>query len=235
MEVSKIGIFDKFKKKDEKKERKTIESGEDAITQLSQASDEKKIELTMELLKHWDYKVRNAIISAVVRQEIRAIGVWFELANRLADGIGEVRMNAAKAFWELDGIDYAIRSLRDEYTTPAHMSKNAALKGINALRKTAKDESIFENLLNENWENYPGKKTDKTCPECGSSVEELKGSSVSPYINTYHCTQCEWAKPRCGNTRCDGVMTWTSTSSPSTFRYTCTQCNWSGMGPRFEF
>jgi hypothetical protein len=204
----------------------------DAITQLSDAPDEKKVEIAVELLKNPNHEIRNLIISELANLNIRAVGVWFELVNRLADEHESVRKNSAEAFWKLDAVDYAIRSLRDEYENPAHMRKPDALRGIDILRQSG-EKSTFENLLEENWEHYPGKKSAQSCPECDAPIEELKGSSISPYINTYKCTQCNWAKPRCGNTMCDGIMNWEPTSSPGTFRYVCTKCGWSGLGPRF--
>lgn len=139
-------MFDKFRKK------KEFLSADDAIAVLSDASD--KVKTAMELLKYGNYEVRGAVASEVARLGIRAVGVWFELANTLGDPFEEVRMRSAKAFWKLEGVDYAIRSLRDEYENPAHMRKEDALKGIRALRETADDESAFETLFKENWEDY---------------------------------------------------------------------------------
>jgi len=146
-----MGIFDKFRKdKDEKGIGGEVGSTDDAIARLSDASDEGKVELAMNLLKNPNYMVRVSAASEVARLGIRAVGVWFELANMLADGHEEARTESAKAFWELKGVDYAIRSLRDEYENPAHINKEDALVGITALRETADDETAFEKLLKEN-------------------------------------------------------------------------------------
>ena len=153
------GAIIPFKSDIEKEEEKGI-GGEvgsvnDVIARLSAASDEEQVKLAMELLKNPNYMVRASVASEVARLEIRAVGVWFELANMLADGHEEARTESAKAFWKLKGVDYAIRSLRDEYENPAHISKEDALVGITALRETADDETAFEKLLEENWEDCP--------------------------------------------------------------------------------
>jgi hypothetical protein len=127
----------------------------DAIARLSNASDKQKVVIAMELLKDPNYEVRGAVASEIARLNIRAVGPWFELANRLGDDHEEVRIKAAQAFWKLGAVDYAIRSLRDEYENPAHMSMGDALRGIEVLRSMAEDKSVFEKLLRENWSDCP--------------------------------------------------------------------------------
>lgn len=109
----------------------------------------------MELLNDPNYEIRAAVASVTARLGIKAVGVWFELANRLGDDYEKVRLEAAKAFWQLKGVGYAIRSLRDEFDAPAHMSKEEVLRGIDALREVSPDKSTFEKLLEENWEDCP--------------------------------------------------------------------------------
>ena len=70
---------------------------ESAIARLSNASDEKRTEVAMELLKHPNYEIRATAASATAKLAIETIGVWFELTNRLADEYEEVRLEAAKA------------------------------------------------------------------------------------------------------------------------------------------
>ena len=109
----------------------------------------------MELLKHSNYKIRAAAASATVKFAIETLGVWFELANRLADDYEEVRLEAAKALWQFEGgAKYAVRSLRDEFNAPAHMTREDALRGIDVLRRVASDKPAFEKLLRENWGDY---------------------------------------------------------------------------------
>lgn len=145
----------------QKKEKARVlftKKAESAIpNSLSNASDKKRVEIAMELLKHWDPVIRTAVASVTARLGIKALGVWFELVNRLADEHPEVRLEAAKAFWQLKGVDYAIRSLLDEFNAPAHMSKEDALGGIDALRQVSSDKSTLEKLLEENWEDYPAR------------------------------------------------------------------------------
>ncbi len=162
-----MGIFDRLfgKKKEKARVNKKADVVEGAIARLSNASDEKRVEIAMELLKHPNYEIRAAVASVTGRSGIKAVGVWFELANRLGDDYEKVRLEAAKAFWQLEGVGYAIRSLRDEYENPAHMSKENALRGINTLRETGDDKSAFEKLLEENWE------------DCPRDAEKLKGKT----------------------------------------------------------
>lgn len=87
--------------------------------------------------------------------KIEAIGVWYELANTLADDYESVRLASAKTFWQLEGVGYAIRSLRDEHENPARLTKQQALEGIRALLKTADNKSIFIALLRDNWQDCP--------------------------------------------------------------------------------
>ena len=72
------------------------------------------------------------------------------------------------------------------------------------------------------------------CPQCQETVEEIKGSPVSPYINTYKCTKCGWRKLKCGNTSCDGYLEQEEMGYPNTVRYNCVKCGWSGTGTRFS-
>lgn len=136
----------------------------DAIAKLSDISDEERVGKAIELLKASDFEVRAAVASAIARLEIKSVGVWYELTNTLTDDHESVCLSSAKAFWQLGGVDYAIRSLRDEYEAPAHMSKSDALKGINFLRDTSDDQFIFNKLIKENW---------PECPQI-SSIKDVK-------------------------------------------------------------
>lgn len=147
-----------------------------AIARLSNGSDEARVPIAMELLRSSDYRVKAAVASEAARLQIRAVGVWYELANALADEHEEVRLESAKAFWKLSGADYAIRSLRDEYENPAHMGKKDALRGLYALKKTVDDVSTLEELLKSNW---------KDCPTVEMEIETLtdaKGTNESSKI-----------------------------------------------------
>lgn len=128
---------------------------DNAIARLSDASNEERVGAAMELLKSSDYEVRAAVASEIARLKIAAVGVWYELANTLADGHESVRLASAKSFWQLEGVGYAIRSLRDEHENPAHMTKHQALEGIRALLMTADDKSVFIGLLRDNWQDCP--------------------------------------------------------------------------------
>jgi hypothetical protein len=155
----KMGMFNRLRRKRKEPnfstERKSATHVDDAIARLSDASDKDKVVTAMELLKSSDSEIRAAVASEVARLEIKAVGVWYELANALGDEYESVRIASAKAFWQLGGVEYAIRSLRDEYEAPAHMDKKAALKGISALKKTAGNSLAFEETIKSNWEKCP--------------------------------------------------------------------------------
>lgn len=125
-----------------------------ALETLRSAED--KVEVATRLLTSSSPKVRAAIASEVGTLPLNALGVWFELANRLGDVDEQVRVAAAKSFWKLKGVEYAIRSLRDEYEVPAKMSRQEALLGLMTLRKTALDPEEFRVLMHANWEDCPG-------------------------------------------------------------------------------
>lgn len=126
-----------------------------AIARLSEATHETRVPIAVKLLRTSDYEVKAAVASEIGRLKIRAVGVWYELANALADDHEFVRLASAKAFWQLEGVGYAIRSLRDEHENPANMSKESALRGIRTLMETASEKINFENLLKENWQDCP--------------------------------------------------------------------------------
>lgn len=63
-------------------------------------------------------------------------------------------------------------------------------------------------------------------------VGEMKGSPVSPYINTYHCEKCGWSGLKCGNWSCDGYLVSEEMGHLSTVRYNCATCGWTGTGAR---
>lgn len=140
-------------KRAKEEKRKQLEG--QILQKLTGVSDDEKIKNVMELLKTPDLDTRVVTASQVAKLNIEAVGVWYELANTLADEHEEVRLSSAKAFWELKGVDYAIRSLRDEYNVPAHMSQQAALKGIHALKTTSEDTKAFDELIKNNWGECP--------------------------------------------------------------------------------
>lgn len=176
-----MGILDKlFGKKQEKvRASKKADVVEGAIARVSDASDEKRIEIAMELLKHPNYEIRAAVASITAKLGIEAVGVWFELANKLGDDYEKVRLEAAKAFWQLKGVDYAIRSLRDEFDAPAHMGKEEALRGIDALREISLDKSTFAKLLEENWEDCPRIKKKPT----EQPIEKIREATDEPNLD----------------------------------------------------
>ncbi len=73
----------------------------------------------------------------------------------------------------------------------------------------------------------------QSCPKCSGSLTEKKGSPVSPYINTYICSKCDWAGLKCGKTDCDGYLKAQEIGYPNSVRYNCVKCGWTGTGPRF--
>ena len=154
-----MGIFDWLSRKQKKPasvaDRRRAAPIDKAIARLSVASDEARVAAAMDLLKSSDYEIRAAAASEVARLKIKAVGVWYELANALSDDYESVRQASAKAFWALDGVSYAIRSLRDEHENPAHMNRESALRGIHTLMEVAPEKSSFDDLLKENWQDCP--------------------------------------------------------------------------------
>lgn len=69
------------------------------------------------------------------------------------------------------------------------------------------------------------------CPACGTPVAETRGSTLSPYINTYHCPGCGWGAPRCGDPACDGYLKPTVRVAAASVRYACASCRWTGVAP----
>ncbi|MFO8090472.1 MAG: hypothetical protein R6U13_11585 [Desulfatiglandaceae bacterium] len=136
-----MAIFDwlhrKQKEHEPQPERQRATPVDNAIARLNDDSDEDRVVVAMELLKSLDSEVKAAIASEIARLDIKAMGVWYELANALADDHEPLRMSSAETFWRLEGVGYAIRSLRDEYESSAHMSKESALRGIRILKEAA--------------------------------------------------------------------------------------------------
>jgi predicted RNA-binding Zn-ribbon protein involved in translation (DUF1610 family) len=73
----------------------------------------------------------------------------------------------------------------------------------------------------------------QSCPKCSGSLREKKGSPVSPYINTYICSKCDWVGLKCGKTGCDGYLKAQEIGYPNSVRYNCVKCDWTGTGTRF--
>lgn len=182
-----MGIFDWLRRKQKQPasvaEDRRATPVDNAISRLSVASDEARVGAAMELLKSSDHEVRAAVASEVARLEIKAVGVWYELANALADDHESVRQASAKAFWQLDGVGYAIRSLRDEHENPAHMNRESALRGIHTLMEVAPEKSNFDDLLKENWQDCPILKRDDLSKS--EKLPEQKDSDERP-----ECVKC---------------------------------------------
>lgn len=72
-----MGILDKLfgKKKEKVRASKKVDVVESAIARVSNASDKKRVEIAMELLKHPNYKIWAVVASATARLGIRAVGV----------------------------------------------------------------------------------------------------------------------------------------------------------------
>jgi hypothetical protein len=68
------------------------------------------------------------------------------------------------------------------------------------------------------------------CPECNGSLKTSKGSTVSRYLDLYHCADCSWKKLKCPG--CDGHMEVGGGSRGSMVNYTCVQCKWNVVGHR---
>jgi predicted RNA-binding Zn-ribbon protein involved in translation (DUF1610 family) len=73
----------------------------------------------------------------------------------------------------------------------------------------------------------------QVCPECGSDLAILYGSSVGGYIKDYVCSGCSWSGPKCGDTSCDGYMAGRP-SHGGYYLWRCIKCGWSGEGKPFR-
>lgn len=129
--------------------------GRAAAERLAEAPEEERVSMAMELLTSPDPTVRAAVAGEVARLGIRGVGALYEMANALADDMEEVRSAAAAAFWRLESVAYAIRSMRDEHAAPSHMSREEALRGLECLRAAAPDEEVFAELVAEHWPGAP--------------------------------------------------------------------------------
>jgi hypothetical protein len=118
---------------------------------------------------------------------------------------------------QLDVIPQAV--LPQSKESPVRSSTNAS----------EKDPTQIQNLP---VKNIPGK---PLCPKCNHSLDEGKGSPISPYNNTYSCSNCDWIGLRCGNAGCDGYLKSEEVGYPDSVRYNCIKCGWTGMGPRVGF
>jgi HEAT repeat protein len=145
-----------------------------AIYTLVKIGDDRTVGDLIALLKHHSPAIRAEAISAIARLGIRSGDIWTELAHRLVDENEATRIKAAKAFWQLKGVDYAIRSLRDEYTDQASMSKDEVLEGINVLKVNADDKSIFQKLIENNWSDWI---------QIESAVRTKKKKNVTSFID----------------------------------------------------
>jgi len=164
-------------------------SADGKIARLARATGAEQIDLTVELLRDPSQEIKSDVISLVVRLKINALGVLFELVNILADEDDSVSLEAAKALWNLDSVEYAIRSLQDEHENPANMSKESALRGIKSLMKAASEKTEFDNLLKEKWQNCPLLTSSKTehpeMPEFNEAtvIRRFKGNQKQQFQN----------------------------------------------------
>lgn len=153
---SKVNLSSDLQKRiDQLKDKPEMEYKEKILKSLTKVSEKEKVEIAIKLLKDSIPIIRGKAASEIARVGIRAVGVWYELANRLADASGDVRLKAAEAFWKLEGVDYAIRSLRDEYLNPAHMTNQEVFRGIYALLVTSQNRHAFKDILSSNWKSFP--------------------------------------------------------------------------------
>jgi HEAT repeat protein len=124
-----------------------------AVYTLGKIGDDRAMEPLFETLKDNRKEVKAEAASEIARLGIRSDKICVELVKKLADENEEVRLKSAKALWRLNAIDFAIRSIRDEYKNRVKMSKEGALCELIVLEETADYTSIFEKLLAENWPN----------------------------------------------------------------------------------
>jgi hypothetical protein len=103
------------------------------------------------------------------------------------------------------------------------LTHSSAIASETAPTQIQKPTSVMENLGPQH------------CPKCKCSLDERKGSPISPYINSYSCSNCGWIGFKCGKAGCDGYLKPEEVGYPNSVRYNCIKCGWTGMGPRVGF
>ena len=128
-------------------------SSENQIVAQQLSSDD-QVDLAIDLLKSEDWTIRRDTATKVSELKMSKLGVVYELVNNLADNYKDVCEESAKALIALNSVGYAIRSLKDEYQYPSKMTSQEALKGVELLKKLHKNNTEWQTLYKENWENY---------------------------------------------------------------------------------
>lgn len=95
-----------------------------------------------------------AAIRAAREQSMNQGGVIYELINLLGHDHPQVRSEAARTLVDLEMVGFALRSLKDEYQYPAHMSKDQALAAVRLLEQTLNNPTLWQGLYQENWEKF---------------------------------------------------------------------------------
>jgi HEAT repeat protein len=145
-----------------------------AVYTLVKMGEDRIVRDLIELLKSHSQEVRAEVISEIARLSIRSDEILPELTHKLVDRSEKVKMKAAKALWQLNRVDSAIRFLRNEYKDQGNMSKDEVLGGINVLKENADDKSIFQKLIENNWSDWI---------QIESAVRTKKKKNVTSFIN----------------------------------------------------
>ena len=115
-------------------------------------------------LRHPDINIQRAVVTSKFARRTE-VGVVDALIDLLGVDYEDVAREAAKAICEghkkeeirdhVEALKFVVRSLRTEYEIPAHMSRDAARRGIGYLRDAIpSDEAkrLFEDMVAEIWE-----------------------------------------------------------------------------------
>ncbi|MBI4799735.1 MAG: hypothetical protein HY794_13615 [Desulfarculus sp.] len=105
-------------------------------------------------LKGGDVTTRLAAIRAAREYKMTQGGIIYEVINLLGHGDQQVRSEAALTLVRLDMVGFALRSLKDEYQYPAHMSQDQAQAAVKLLEQTLNDPAQWPGLYQDNWVNY---------------------------------------------------------------------------------
>jgi len=112
--------------------------------------DSRRTILAAAYLNHPDPAIRLEAVEFAKKHY--ALVTQQHLVDLLADSSKEVREVAAKAIWEKNAVEFAIRALGDEHDAPSHMSRSEALSAVQILKDAyPKRSEDFKKWYEKNW------------------------------------------------------------------------------------
>lgn len=116
---------------------------------------------------------------------------------------------------------------RKQWLEKADPNKEEDLKKIIYLAKNDEDNEIRK-IAEKFFKSIK-------CPKCGGFVVEVR-SLFSPDGRGFGCTECDWRRRYCGNTKCEnGYLEYVNVSFyPAHVQYSCVKCGWVGTGVAFH-